>query len=186
MHCPQCGQAALVEGVKFCSRCGFALEGVKELLTPGAHDPDQWRQALRRGLKFAGFGAGLALLGFILGFKLVFFKEYLFPPGSPWRELLVPLEYLFIAIYFVAPFFGLYGLWKILYALFWLRRSSVPQSSFTTSNLNEAHAPHALPPQQSIPVNLWPQNAQTAEMAPPPSVTENTTALLFDEPQPPR
>ena len=34
MHCPQCGQQVVSDGVRFCNRCGFALDGVKDLLSP--------------------------------------------------------------------------------------------------------------------------------------------------------
>jgi len=32
MHCPQCGQQQVSEIVRFCSRCGFPLDGVIHLL----------------------------------------------------------------------------------------------------------------------------------------------------------
>ena len=34
MHCPQCGQQVVSDGVRFCNRCGFGLDGVKDLLSP--------------------------------------------------------------------------------------------------------------------------------------------------------
>jgi len=33
MHCPQCGQRQLSDDVRFCSRCGFHLGVVSELLS---------------------------------------------------------------------------------------------------------------------------------------------------------
>ncbi len=35
MYCPQCSQPQLSEEMRFCSRCGFSLSGVKELVAAG-------------------------------------------------------------------------------------------------------------------------------------------------------
>src|SRR6267142_6386540 len=35
MHCPQCGQQQVSEITRFCSRCGFLMEGVAQLLATG-------------------------------------------------------------------------------------------------------------------------------------------------------
>ena len=35
MHCPQCGQRQVPGEVRFCSRCGFPLDGVAALLSRG-------------------------------------------------------------------------------------------------------------------------------------------------------
>ncbi len=39
MHCPRCGQLQVSEETKFCSRCGFPLGLVSELLTQGGFLP---------------------------------------------------------------------------------------------------------------------------------------------------
>src|SRR5262249_53952607 len=39
MHCPQCGQQQVSDVIRFCSRCGFPLEGVIQLLTNGGLVP---------------------------------------------------------------------------------------------------------------------------------------------------
>ena len=39
MFCPQCGQQQLPGVVRFCSRCGFPLDGVMQLLASGGMMP---------------------------------------------------------------------------------------------------------------------------------------------------
>ena len=35
MHCPKCGQQQLSEDTRFCSRCGFLLTGIVEVIANG-------------------------------------------------------------------------------------------------------------------------------------------------------
>src|SRR5512141_1778209 len=39
MHCPSCGQQQVSEDIKFCSRCGFPLGLVSEILAHGGFLP---------------------------------------------------------------------------------------------------------------------------------------------------
>lgn len=39
MHCPQCGQQQVSGVIRFCSRCGFPLEGTIQLLANGGQLP---------------------------------------------------------------------------------------------------------------------------------------------------
>jgi predicted amidophosphoribosyltransferase len=39
MFCPQCGQQQVTGVVRFCSRCGFPLDGVIQLLSSGGIIP---------------------------------------------------------------------------------------------------------------------------------------------------
>ena len=46
MFCPQCGQQQVTGVIRFCSRCGFPLDGVVQLLNNGGllpvlRDPDE-------------------------------------------------------------------------------------------------------------------------------------------------
>src|SRR3982074_495010 len=70
MYCPQCGQQQATDSMRFCSRCGFPLEGSMVLLAHGGMIP-QYQPApganqispRRRGVKQ---GALLLLLGAVL------------------------------------------------------------------------------------------------------------------------
>ena len=39
MYCPQCGQQQLSDNLRFCSRCGFPLEVVLQILGTGGMLP---------------------------------------------------------------------------------------------------------------------------------------------------
>ena len=62
MFCPQCGQQQASGAVRFCSRCGFPLDGVIHLLNNGGmlpvyrgpDDPPPPISARRRGVKQGG------------------------------------------------------------------------------------------------------------------------------------
>src|SRR3982751_6571960 len=66
MFCPKCGQQQASEGVRFCSRCGFQLEAVKDLLaTDGA--PVAWPAAQQismsgRSARSRGIRQGVMLM----------------------------------------------------------------------------------------------------------------------------
>lgn len=70
MHCPKCGQQQVSEEIRFCSRCGFLLTGIADLIANNgivrsprvgiAGAPDSPR---RRGIKQ---GALLILLTFLV------------------------------------------------------------------------------------------------------------------------
>src|SRR5262249_40310063 len=60
MHCPQCGQQQTSEVVRYCSRCGFPLDGVIHLLAhngmlptiaggEGKHEISARRRGVRQG-----------------------------------------------------------------------------------------------------------------------------------------
>src|SRR5215216_3344168 len=61
MFCPQCGQQQVTGHSRFCSRCGFPLDGVVQLLTNGGLLPVYRNQdepapisARRKGVKQGG------------------------------------------------------------------------------------------------------------------------------------
>src|SRR6476469_5583914 len=70
MYCPQCGQQQAPGSVRYCSRCGFPLDGVMTLLANGGmlpvfRDSDSPREmsARKKGVRQGGM---LILLGAIL------------------------------------------------------------------------------------------------------------------------
>src|SRR5262245_44242060 len=89
MFCPQCGQQQATGVVRYCSRCGFPLDGVIHLLGNGGilpvySSPDEPVQisARRRGVKQGGIlllsGAVVVpILGVLASFSNAAFLEIL-------------------------------------------------------------------------------------------------------------
>lgn len=174
MYCPRCGQQQVTEDTKFCSRCGFPLGLVTELLAHGGFLPQladlykskKWLTK-RNGVFFSIMWA-------------VFFVLILTPFWA-----IVDAEEL-AAMSAVVGIFG--GLMWLLTSLFFLKSDQTiafPQNQLPNQNVNPLHAANQmhLPPQQSQPAdNYVPPAAwkapDTGELARPRSVVEGTTKLL--------
>jgi len=188
MHCPQCGQQQASEEMRFCSRCGFPLGGVMQLLANGGtlstdagnssgNKISPRRKGVRRGAVLMMLGAVITPLLAIL----ILPSRGPAPDGGP--TLLIPLSAL---IFFVG------GLMRILYALLFEESAppAIEASKFAPPNispiiagqLNTPARGTALPPPTGAPIPVWKsQQANTAEIISPSSVTENTTRLLNNE-----
>lgn len=176
MYCPQCGQQQVSDNLRFCSRCGFPLEGVVQLLGSGGMLPfyagdtgPKEMSPKRRGVRQ---GAILFLAGAVLVPVLGLINS--FTHGPTLLDILVPLA----AIVF---FIG--GLMRMLFAAIF-EEGAKPQHAMISSygppipaRLNTpAHA--SLPPAPGIPASGWRPRPSTSEIRQPSSVTENTTRLL--------
>jgi len=168
--------------MRFCSRCGFPLGGVVELLAQGGvlrsggeELQEQMMSPRRRGVRQ---GVMMMLVGTVLVPVLAILSDF-----NHFRllELLVPLAA-------VICFAG--GLMRILYATVFEQGASKTRKDAPAyvppiapqAQLNASVRASALPPPQSIPVSDYtPRRTTTAELVPPPSVTENTTRLLDEE-----
>lgn len=182
MYCPQCGQLQAPGTVRFCSRCGFPLDGVIQLLGTGGvlpvyRDPQtpQEMSPRKRGVRQGGI---LLLSGIIVVPICGVFNSYI---GSSFTEILVALA---------AIIFFLGGPLRMLYAALFEEGApnpfhqgprpyvspAVPAPQFGAP----AHNP-ALPPPPAQSASGWRSRPITAELANRPSVTENTTRLLDKE-----
>lgn len=172
MFCPKCSQQQS-DTARFCSRCGFLLTGVGELLARGGQLPPppvvasepRGISPRRRGMKQGG---GLMLIAVFLIPALAIFQEVLHINGE-WPLL------------GVLVFLG--GLLRLLYAAFFEDGTPRPANATQPTYAPPQHigAPHQdyLPPAQSTPAYAYrPPQAHTAEMPTPPSVTDHTTRLL--------
>ncbi|MDT4898352.1 MAG: hypothetical protein QOH25_3429 [Acidobacteriota bacterium] len=183
MYCPQCGQQQVTSEMRFCSRCGFPLGGVTELLASGgvlkAGGGDELREnALSPRRKGVKQGVLMLLLGAVIVPILGIINSY--------QEQTNLLE-IFVAAAAIIFFAG--GLMRIIYAATF--ESSLPGLPGDSSaqappvmpaQLNTGTRVSALPPAQNTPVpNFTPRRMNTAELVRPPSVTENTTRLLDEE-----
>jgi hypothetical protein len=187
MFCPQCSQQQVSSEVRFCSRCGFPLDGVAQLLASGGLPhapaiPEEWEygppsprlKGVRQGIML--WMAALVLLPLLI----VLVEEFhVLPEGGAMLGVMLPM---------------MAGFVRIVYALLFedgpLRRRKRPvgPAKAAAVQLPETWAQQqreqaALPPGQSIPAGYYaPPRAHTSEIVKPPaSVTENTTRLLDEE-----
>lgn len=168
--------------MRFCSRCGFPLGGVVQLLAQGGvlgsgdEGPQEKLPSPRR--KGVQQGVLMTLFGVVLVPILAIMNSFI--PGPSILDFLVPISA-------VICFAG--GLMRILYAIIFedntpgiKRDEPVYVPPVMPAQLNTTIRGSALPPPQSIPVpDFTPRRANTAELVTPPSVTENTTKLLDEE-----
>ena len=181
MFCPQCGQQQAPGSVRFCSRCGFPLDGVMQLLTTGGllhvySEPEGPKEmsARKKGVRQGGI---LLLIGFVLVPILGVLAGY---SNSSFPEILTALAALIC-------FLG--GPLRMFYAAVFEEGAPSPrprpfvQGPMPTPQFNPQVRNAALPPPSVQPGLGWRQRPNTAELANPPSVTENTTRLLDKEPE---
>ena len=181
MYCPQCGQEQASSEMRFCSRCGFPLGGVTDLLAHGGVAgalPQTGRTGPQvRGLSPRQKGTRAGIMQMLSGLLVVPIIAILSHNIFGWQALIIPLAAL---ITFVG------GLLRIIYAR--LYEDDTPEMS----DAPPAPAPaqftararvSALPPRQGVPApDFAPRRVNTAELVPqPPSVTENTTRLLDED-----
>ena len=177
MHCPQCGQQQVSDETRFCSRCGFPLAGIAEVvanngLVPvhktglvGMHDSPR-----RRGVKQGVFLFLLALL-------LV--------PLAALITLAANMEPFLPAITAILCVVG--GLLRTVYALMF---ESGVGANATPNMIISSEKRSALPPSQSIPASAYTSPAAGSwrdtndlQARTPGSVTDTTTKLLQKDDQ---
>ncbi|HEX8424082.1 MAG TPA: zinc ribbon domain-containing protein [Pyrinomonadaceae bacterium] len=186
MYCPKCGQSQVSAEVRFCSRCGFPLVGVAELLLtggmlPGRSAGDERTGARpisprRRGVKQ---GAALLLVSiFLLPFLGILHEVLGFP-----EEFMV-----------LSALLAMAAVLRIIYAVFF--EEGAPQATHFIPQPQHLYAPPVAPrmtaaPQESLPpaqthgapTYRQPQ-VDTGQLNHPPSVTDHTTRLLEKQSDP--
>ena len=174
MFCPKCGLQQVTDVVRFCPRCGLPLGGVIELVANDGQWPSylalpaQGVSPRKRGLRQGG---ALMLVGVFLA-PMFGVMNLLF--GT--QEELALLGLLVFLL----------GFLRIIYAFFEdktpaAQPASLPAYAPPTSQpqFNAAPRSAALPPTSTPPARgLFGRRRDTAEVAPPASVTDNTTRLL--------
>lgn len=179
MFCPQCGQQQVSGIIRFCSRCGFPLDGVIQLLNSGGMIP-AYRTSdepvkispRKRGVKQGGL---LMLSGILLVPILGMLASF---SSSTFPQILAALAAMIC-------FIG--GPVRMLYAALFEEGAPRPVRHYgppapmhvPPQFVPQAQAP-ALPPRPARSAGGW-RRPNTAELANPPSVTENTTRLLDKE-----
>ena len=174
MYCPQCSQEQVAEEMRFCSRCGFPLTIVSQLVANGGalagFDTEGKRQLTPRQ-KGVRWGSLLMIISGVL-FPIVM--------------LLTAMKHDAAVLFFPVLLVFLVGLARFLYAKLLQPNTPVQREIPSAAGqrmaqeLNSGPRP-GLPANQSVRVSAWRQPIDTSEMAQPPSVTDNTTKLLSDE-----
>lgn len=173
-HCPRCGQKQVSSATRFCSKCGFLMTGIpeivaqggisQEILDPGAESPR------RKGVK----QGGLLMLSSLIVVPLL----AIISASLNWDPTLV-------AITAVITFWG--GLLRILYALiFQSGKPALQDSGFVESFKNTISGRRkqvdALPPADEQPAEAAfipaPGHWKDTNELQPTSVTEETTRTL--------
>lgn len=155
--------------MRFCSRCGLSLASVPTLLgrveasTSGGAargGGSRKRKQIRRGAKLMFLSAVL----FPVFFGLAIVAD---SPGP----LIVPLTVFFAGL-----------AWLLYFKLFGEEEARESSDARGREALREASNAASLPPATFVPASgFGARGAHTADMAQPPSVTEQTTRLLDEE-----
>jgi hypothetical protein len=177
MYCPRCGQQQISEETKFCSRCGFQLGLVGELLLNNGFLP-QLAELYRKKSGWLTRKNGLI-------FSLFWFLFFLF--------IMTPIFGIadveeMAAVSAILAIFG--GLMLLIASLVFLPKASkagnligMEQPEQHIANLYGQGRQQALPPQRSEPISTYvpPEGSwrapDTGDLVRP-SVTEGTTKLL--------
>ena len=182
MFCPRCGQQQVVEELRFCPRCGFTLGFVAELLTNNgmmpAHLVPDYAPARELSPRRKGVRQGGMVM--LVGGALVPILGILGAATGVGGEMALLGVILFIA-----------GLARLLYAAIFQDSYPEAQPGALPPPPQQRAAPHFQPaqPRAQLPQHQHPaptsfRRADTAELvAPPASVTENTTRLLAPDDQ---
>jgi len=173
MYCPQCSQQQISDELRFCSRCGFPLDGVAKLIAAGGALPALEEEAGKpvRSPRRSGVQQGIILI-----FVSVLLLPLVSVIASPYHEVLIFM-------------FLLGGILRALYALAFqegaLYESRKQKESVVPSQVGANTNGYALPPSQVAPLNFGERRVETAEMVKlPDTVTENTTKLLDEQNNP--
>ena len=179
MYCPKCSQEQVSDEMRFCSRCGFSLSVVRQLVASenALFEKRAGAQAGERscGQKAVRRGAWIMLAS--LAFTL-------------FVGLLAAVDDDFAVLLFL-PFLGfVFGLLNVFYGAFLAdkraRKKAALKAAAVPMMPGEQGFPAELPDARSAPIESFPKRVATAEMVQPPSVTENTTRLLDEDSDPRR
>jgi hypothetical protein len=170
MYCPQCSQQQLSDEMRFCSRCGFSLNGVRELMSK-AKVPEissEEKVESRRAVWLKGSRRGVLLMLIALPIAAV--------------VGVITAEDDDFAVLFLIPFLlVVIGLIRTLYGIFCQGRTKKAQLETSEPRVLETQQFRALEHAKTVSSVEFSPARQTAEVRQPASVTENTTRLLDEE-----
>ncbi len=177
MFCPKCGQPQLNDAVRFCSRCGFPLAGVADLLArdgvPAHGSGPVGPQPLSPRGRGIRQGGAIMLVGLFL---------------TPMIAMLHPLAHLPGEYSLLGVMVFMAGLLRLLGAIIFESGAATAQgaTTYVPPPAQAVFGPRAnaqpLPPGDFRPAQAdFPRRPDTAEIVhPPASVTDHTTRLLAE------
>ncbi len=167
MFCPKCSQEQISDNIRYCSRCGFPLNIVVELL---AHDgtlaremKDKQQQWLSRRQRGAHQGKVLMLTSLAVTLISALFSIFLKP------ELFIPLTGIILL---------LCGVLRIFFAYVLERDERMQKPGAEPAQLSAADRDYLSPAMSVSATGFGKRDVNTAELVAPPSVIEHTTKLL--------
>lgn len=179
MHCPKCGQQQITEETRFCSRCGFLLTGVLQLVANDGQLPSA-TQVKPKKLSPRRRGVRQGLFFFLLSFLIV--------PLIAMISLAANVEPYFV---FVAMLiFTMGGLLRVAYALMFEEADAAAAYPAIAghSHPTQSNEPTALPEGTAVPASLYAAPPATGMwrdtndlQKTPHTVTDSTTKLLDRE-----
>jgi hypothetical protein len=153
MHCPSCGQQQVSSDLRFCSRCGFPLALVAEVLSHGGTLPQlNLLQPTNKKILTRRNGLVFSFLWFLF-FLLIMTPFFgILTDGAPITGIMAILGIFGGMFLAVSTFFFLDNTPKF---------NTLHQQSFAPQQQNVINFPtnltnqNALPPQQSIPIDTY-------------------------------
>jgi hypothetical protein len=180
MYCPTCGQQQINDEIRFCSRCGFLLSDVAEVVANKGISPYKTPSRLSKKDTLRKRGIKQGAMVMLVGIFLTALISVLMP--------FVGFSPVFIPLSAVIGFMG--GLLRIIYAFMFESNDPADVTIQTIPTLPNSYPnPKSLSESHSIPADEYMAPAQgrwmeTNDLAQPPSVTDNTTKLLQKEEKP--
>jgi len=180
MYCPKCSQQQISDEMRFCSRCGFSLSAVRELIV-GSGAPEERgveAQAGQLSRSQRGVRKGACMMLASLPLTLVV-------------GLLTAINDVFAILLLLPVLCFVIGFARVLYGAF-LAEKRAPLVKGAASQPHAvpvmpgqlgtaARSPELSPPRVAPTESFTAQKMKTAEMVQPPSVIEGTTRLLDEE-----
>jgi hypothetical protein len=176
MYCPQCSQQQISDEMRFCSRCGFPLGKVMQLVATGGEvTPPVAPKKPKRSATMKGVRLGTWII--LASLASAIFVGFLAALEEDFAVLLLGSAVVFLV-----------GFLRLLYAVFVQDRRELQQKELETNVVaailgqGATNLRYQLGQSPSLPVDTFTRPIKTtAEVRQPPSVTENTTRLLDDE-----
>src|SRR5215471_18261469 len=168
MYCPRCSCEQVAEEMRFCSRCGFPLTIVSQLV---ANDGVAVPETQGKG-RLSPRQRGLRQGGILLSSSMLM---------AAFAAIMTGIKPILL---FWVTLLSVIGVARVLYAFLFEQgkhmETEVSPGGATELQQLPASRP-ALPSHQHIPVTDWGRPLNTSEISQPLSVTDRTTELLDNE-----